>query len=442
MSRTVLRHAVLLTVDDKNAFYPDGCLITDAGQIEYVGADAQCPELRKDDQELDFSGKLVMPGLINTHIHSHSPLFRNLGEDVPLDVWLNKMMWPAESFLSEEAVYYGVLHTCIESIMSGVTTFADQFYFTPTVAKAVSESGLRALLCASIFANGKPQLCQTVQTAADFVESWKGRNPLIVPGLGPHAPYSVAKEQWQEVVQVSQENDVMIHTHISETQKENTQFLTQYDRTPTAWLDDLGVLSRPTLAAHCVHVSENDIAILKQRNVHVSYNPVSNLKLVSGIMPYAELTRAGVQVSMGTDGAQSNNTLDLLQDLKTGVLIQKQRERDAAFLPVAEAIRLVTMSGATALGLQTKIGSLEPGKDADLIAIDLNAPHLQPLFAMCADSLYTALVYCASGKDVTDTMVAGRWLMRDRHIVTLDTASILAHTNALSRSIRVQAGLL
>jgi 5-methylthioadenosine/S-adenosylhomocysteine deaminase len=145
---------------------------------------------------------------------------------------------------------------------------------------------------------------------------------------------------------------------------------------------------------------------------------------------------------MGTDGAQSNNTLDLLQDLKTGVLIQKQRERDAAFLPVAEAIRLVTMSGATALGLQTKIGSLETGKDADLFAIDLNAPHLQPLFAMCADSLYTALVYCASGKDVTDTMVAGRWLMRDRHIVTLDTAAILAHTNALSRSIRVQAGLL
>ena len=442
MSRTVLHHAVLLTVDDKNSFYPDGCIVIEEGQIVYVGPNALCPVLREDDQELDFSGKLVMPGLINTHIHTHSPLFRNLGEGAPLDIWLNKIMWPAESFLTEEAIYYAALHTCIESIASGVTTFADQFYFTQTVAKAVSESGLRALLCASIFANGKTERCQTVQTAADFVDTWKGRNALIMPGLGPHAPYSVAKEQWLEIVQVSQAQNVMIHTHVSETMKENMEFLSQYGRSPTQWLDDLGVLERPTLAAHCVHVSKDDITILKQRNVYVSYNPVSNLKLVSGIMPYADLTRAGVQVSMGTDGAQSNNTLDLLQDLKTGVLLQKEREHDAAFLPVSEAIRLVTISGAKALGLERRIGSLEPGKDADIIAINLEQPHLQPFVATSADSIYTALVYCASGKDVTDTMVAGRWLMRDRHIVELNVTSILAHTNALSRSIRAQAGLL
>lgn len=441
MSRTFLRHAVVLAIDDHDSFCADGCVAIADGRIVYVGKDELRPATNDGDINLDFAGKLLMPGLINTHIHTHSPLFRNLGEDAPLEVWLNEIMWPAESFLTEEAAYYAALHTCIESIVSGVTTFADQFYFTPTVADAVAKSGLRAILCASIFANGKPAWGQTVQTAADFVESWKGRNKLITPGLGPHAPYSVNEAQWRDVVQLSLIHDVMVHTHISETEKENKQFDAHYGKTPTRWLDDLGVLSRPTLAAHCVHVSEEDIAILKLRDVHVSYNPVSNLKLVSGIMPYADLTKAGVQVSMGTDGAQSNNTLDLLQDLKIGVLLQKQREGNAAFFPVSEAARLVTMAGAKALGLEKKVGSLEVGKEADIIALDLNQPHLQPLSATSAESLYTMLIYCATGRDVTDTMVAGRWLMRDRNVLSLDVALVLEKTNAFAHSIRMKAGL-
>jgi 5-methylthioadenosine/S-adenosylhomocysteine deaminase len=441
MSRMFLRHAIVLTIDENDTYYPDGCIVVENGHIVYVGSDAQHPAIKNEDEVVDLHGKLVMPGFINTHIHSHSPLFRNFGEDVSLQTWLNAIMWPAESYLTEEQAYYAALHTCIESIASGVTTFADQFYFTAAVANAVEKSGIRAVLCASIFENGESDRGQTVQAAADFIASWKNKNLLIMPGLGPHAPYSVSAEQWRSVVELSHSYDVLIHTHISETEEENKAFDAKYAVSPTQWLEKLGVFERRTLAAHCIHLSDEDIAILKKNDVHVSYNPVSNLKLVSGIMPYARLIAGGVQISLGTDGAQSNNTLDLLRDLKIGVLIQKQQERNPAFFPVSDAIRLVTIAGAQALGLGELIGSLKAGKQADLIALDIQQPHLQPLHTDSVKMLYTALVYCATGKDVSDTMVQGRWLMRDKKILSLDAPSILKRTNDISLLLRRQAGL-
>jgi 5-methylthioadenosine/S-adenosylhomocysteine deaminase len=441
MKRTFLRHAIVLTIDAADSYYADGCIIVEDGLIAYVGTEAQRPEIQEGDAVIDLHGKLVMPGLVNTHIHSHSPLFRNFGEDVALQTWLNAIMWPAESHLTEEQAYFAALHTCIESISSGVTTFADQFYFAPAVARAVNESGMRAVLCTSIFEDGRSDRFQTVRTAEEFVGAWQGRNPLVVPGLGPHAPYSVSEEQWRQVVELSKSYGVLVHTHISETEKENKTFHTRYSLSPTQWLEKLGVFECPTLAAHCVHLSDEDIAILRNNDVHVSYNPVSNLKLVSGIMPYERLVGQGVQVSLGTDGAQSNNTLDLLGDLKTGVLIQKQRTGNPAFLTVSDAVRLATIAGALALGLDNVTGSLETGKQADLIAIDIRQPHLRPLHVDSVKMLYTALVYCATGRDVVDTMVRGRWLMRDRELLSLDAASILHRTDSISRLLRAQAGL-
>lgn len=442
MTRIFLRHCIVLTIDVDDAYYPDGCIVIEHGKLIFVGADSQHPDIHPDDSVLYMRGKLVMPGLINTHIHSHSPLFRNFGEDVPLQVWLNNIMWPAESHMTQEHAYYAALHTCIESISSGVTTFADQFYFAEMVAKAVEKSGMRAILCSSIFENGKYERGQTVQAAADFIATWNGKNPLISPAFGPHAPYSVSAEQWQAIVELSQTTRTLIHTHISETNSENLKMYAEKGESPTKWLEDLGVFSCPTLAAHCIYLSEEDISIFKKNNVHVSYNPVSNLKLVSGIMPYSRLKTAGVQTSLGTDGAQSNNTLDLLRDLKTGVLIQKQMEKDPAFFSVFDAVRLVTIEGARALGLDSIIGTLEVGKDADLIALDIEQPHLQPLHTDSIKMLYTLLVYCASGKDVTDTMVQGAWLMRDKEFMTLDVHSILESTMHISGQLRKEAGLV
>ena len=441
MSRIFLRHGIVLTIDDCDAYYPDGCIVIEHEKLIFVGEDAQHPGIHPEDSVLDMRGKLIMPGLINTHVHSHSPLFRNFGEDVPLQVWLNDIMWPAESHMTEEHAYYAALHTCLESISSGVTTFADQFYFADAVARAVEKSGLRAFLCSSIFENGKSERGQTVQTAADFVAAWKGRNPLITPGLGPHAPYSVSAEQWRSIVALSQTTHTLIHTHISETKTENRKSFAEKGESPTKWLESLGVFSCPTLAAHCIYLSDEDIAVFRNHNVHVSYNPVSNLKLVSGIMPYLKLKTAGVQISLGTDGAQSNNTLDLMQDLKLAVLIQKQKENDPAFFSVFDAVRLVTIEGAKALGLDSIIGTLEAGKQADLIALDIQQPHLQPLHTDSIQMLYTLLVYCASGKDVTDAMVQGTWLMKDREILTLDVHSVLHNTADISEQLRKKAGL-
>lgn len=424
MNRIVLRHACVVTLDAEDRYFPDGCVVIEDGSIKAIGPSDSIPPY--EEGELDFSDKLVMPGLINTHIHSHSPLFRNLGEDVDLQTWLNKIMWPAESTLTSQDAFWAAQLTCLESISSGVTAFADQFYFAESIAEGIEQSGLRAFICSTIFEDGDAAKGQTVQTASDFLENWKSRSALITPALGPHAPYSVSAAQWREIVELSATSEAIIHTHISETAKENQEIKQKYGVSPTQWLADLGVFERHTLAAHCIHLSDEDIRIFHDHNVHVTYNPVSNLKLVSGIMPYQKLKDAGVQISMGTDGAQSNNTLDLLQDLKLGVLIQKQAMNDPKVFDVREAVRLVTVEGAKALGLEDVVGSLEVGKQADLIAIDTSSAHFSPLDQSSIKAVYTALVYCATGRDVTDTMVSGKWLMRERIVTSLDPKRIMA----------------
>jgi 5-methylthioadenosine/S-adenosylhomocysteine deaminase len=435
MKKKIIRHAVILTLDEVDHLYPDGCILIEDGIITYVGPDTDGVQKQEFCEEFDFKGKLVMPGLVNTHIHTHSPLFRNLGEDVELHTWLNKLMWPAEAHLDAERAQWGTRLACLESISNGVTTLADQFYYADTTATAIEESGIRAIVCSTIFANGDPSKGQTLQAAADFLGKWQTRNKLIVPGLGPHAPYSVNAEQWLGVSALAEQSGAIIHTHISETAKENADIERLYGVSPTRWLSNLGVLEHHVLAAHCVHLSDDDINILADHSVHVSYNPISNLKLVSGIMPYRRLQQSNVQLSIGTDGAQSNNTLDLLQDLKVGMLIQKQVENDPTLCDVRQAVRLATICGAQALGLHDIIGSLEVGKQADLIVLDLDAPHFAPLVTDSAKDLYTAIVYCATGRDVTDTMVQGTWLMRKGAVCSLDSQAIMQQCNTIRKEI-------
>ena len=434
MNRIVLRHACVVTLDEHEQFFPDGCVVIEDGVIAAVGPSDTIPIY--DEGECDFHDRLLMPGLVNTHIHSHSPLFRNMGEDVVLQTWLQDIMWPAESYLTGERAFWGTQLACLESISGGVTTFADQFYYAQSTAEAIEQSGLRAFVCSTIFENGKADAGQTLQTADDFLDDWKLRNALITPALGPHAPYSVSAAQWREVAELSARHGAIIHTHISETAMENRQINEAQGKSPSRWLADLGVLDRHVLAAHCVHLSDDDIGILREHDVHVAYNPVSNLKLVSGIMPYQRLKKAGVQLSIGTDGAQSNNTLDLFQDLKIGALIQKQAENDPTVFTVREAIRLATIEGAKALGLQDAVGSLEVGKQADIIAIDTTSPHLTPFHVDSAEIIYTALVYCVTGKDVTDTMVAGKWLMRGKQVLSFDPTTIIEEAGKIARYIR------
>ncbi|NLI53647.1 MAG: amidohydrolase [Clostridiales bacterium] len=418
-----LTNCTILTVDEADTFFARGRMTVQNGRILRIGSEAELP---LEGDVADMGGKLVLPGLVNTHTHSHSSLFKNQADDLRLMDWLNKAMWPMEAHLSAERARAATALSCMEYISGGITTYADQFYYAEAIAPVASASGLRCLLAATVFEKPSVETDDTFGAATAFVERWLGREEetRVYPCLGPHAPYSVGPELFGRVADFCRKHDVLLHTHISETQDENDQIRARYGKTPTQWLEGLGVLENRVLAAHSIHLDERDMRIYARRGVHASYNPVSNLKLVSGIMPYRTLREHGIQVSIGTDGAQSNNSMDLLRDLRTGALIQKQAEGDPTLFPAREMVRLCTIEGARALDLERQIGSLEAGKRADFIALDTESPRLCPLHRSSLSNLYSAVAYAACGADVSDMAVDGNWVMKDRTILTMDCDAV------------------
>lgn len=438
--RMTLTNCTVLTVDGENRFYPDGRVVVEGKYIKAVGP---AQTIEAEGELVDLNGALVMPGLVNTHTHSHSSLFKNQADDLELMDWLQKAMWPMEKFLSAERSYAATSLSCLEYIRGGITTYADQFYFAEATARAASESGLRSFLAATVFTNPCAETDDTFGAAVKFVQNWQGREEetRVYPCVGPHAPYSVSGDLFREVAKLSAEYGLLIHTHISETLDENRQIMAQTGLSPTRWLERLGVLEQPVLAAHSIHLDETDMALYQQYGVRASYNPVSNLKLVSGIMPLRALRARGISVSLGTDGAQSNNSMDLLRDLRTGALIQKMQEKDATFLSALESVRMVTIDGARALGMEDEIGSLEPGKRADLIAFDPKSPRLNPLHRDSLNNLLATVTYSACGADVSSVMVDGRWVMREGAVLTLDETRVRKEAQEASEYLVKSANL-
>ena len=422
-STYTLTNCTILTVDGEDSFFPRGRMTVQGNTILRVGHEHELP---LEGDVIDLEGRLVLPGLVNTHTHSHSSLFKNQADDLQLMDWLNKAMWPMEAHLNAARAQAGTALSCMEYISSGITTYCDQFYFAEAIAPVASKSGLRCVLGATVFEKPSVETDDTLRAACDFVEHWLGREEetLVYPCLGPHAPYSVSAEQFIRVAEFCRRHNVLLHTHISETQDENKQILAKYGKTPTQWLESLGVLENRVLAAHSIHLDEQDMELYARRNIHASYNPVSNLKLVSGRMPYRALREHGIQVSIGTDGAQSNNCMDLLRDLRTGALIQKLAENDATMFNAREMVRLATIEGAVALGLDWQIGSLESGKRADFIALDTKSPRLVPLHRDSLSNLYSTVAYSACGADVCDMAVNGKWVMQNRSIRTMNCEEV------------------
>lgn len=371
---------------------------------------------------IDGEGKLLIPGLVNTHTHLSMTLLRGLADDLPLDNWLNEHIWPMEAHLNGDYCYAGALLACVEMIKSGTTTFNDMYFFMDDVARAVEETGLRGVLSHGMIDLGdeekrKAEFKETHRIIKKCHETAEGR---ITVAFGPHSPYTCSKELLEGVRKEADKYGNRIHIHVAETEHEVQQVLEAHGKRPFEYLDEIGLLGEDVLAAHAVHLSPGEINMVKDRDVKLSHNPASNMKLASGVSPVDEMLKKGICVSLGTDGAASNNNLDLLEEMKLAALLQKVHNLDPTYLNAAQTFEMATANGAAALGMPDEIGTIDVGKKADLVLMDIKAPHLTPFRHPMSH-----LVYSASGSDVNTTICNGKVLMENKKLTIVPEAQVI-----------------
>ena len=383
---------------------------------------------------IDAEGKILLPGLINTHTHLSMTLFRGLADDLSLDSWLNDHIWPMEANLNGDYCYIGALLGAVELIKSGTTTFSDMYFYMEDVARAVDDAGIRAVLSYGMIDFGDAE--KRENEIRENLELFKACNGMadgrIKVFLGPHSPYTASEELLIKVRQLADEYNMGIHIHVSETQKEINDSVEQRGIRPFEYIEKIGLLGPDVVAAHCVWLSDEEIEIIKKHDVKVSHNPCSNMKLASGVAPVSKLMEKGVCVSIGTDGASSNNNLDLIEELKTASLLQKVSTLDPKVVSSDEAIQMATIRGAEALGLDSQIGSIEVGKKADLILIDTNAANMTP----DSSNITSNIVYSANGSNVDTTICNGKILMENKKLTVLDEDEIYAKARQAIKELK------
>lgn len=383
---------------------------------------------------IDARGFLILPGLVNTHTHGAMTLFRGLADDLPLQTWWEQFIFPAESrFINPDSVYWGTLLACAEMIMSGTTTFADGYFHMDEAVKAADQSGMRAVISQGVLdfpIPGVPDPAQNREVAARFVETWKGFSPRIRTGIFCHSPYTCSSETLQSVKRLCRKEQVPFFIHAAETREEIALIQSRYGKTSIQYLYDLDILDEQTIAVHAIHLDKGEISLLAQTRTAVAHCPESNMKLASGIAPVVEMLEKGVRVGLGTDGCASNNDLDLFKEMDTTAKLEKVHYLDPTVMNDRTVFRMATLEGAGVLGLGDQVGSLEVGKQADLILLDLSKPHLVP----CYDP-FSIIVYSAQGSDVHSVMIAGRMVMEDRKILTFDLNEVLDQVNRISQRI-------
>jgi len=358
-----------------------------------------------------------MPGFVDAHMHE--TLTRGLNEDLPLEEWLERICFPIDRAYTPDIMRAAAMLNQLEMIRGGITTFVDIYRHPATAAEVAEASGLRAIFTPQII-EVAPGAGETLDTNQEFIDTWNERNERITTWYGPHAPYTCSGDLFAEVTHRAREAGLRVHTHLSETKGEVEQCQNTQGCTPPQWLDQLGALGPWLFVAHGVHLTETDIDLLAERGVAVVYNPSSNMKLAAGIAPVPELLARGVTVALGTDSNLSNNNLDMFEEMRTGATLQKLATGNAATLSCDTMLRMATIEGARALRMDDLIGSLEIGKSADLIVVDLNAPHMWPALTGDICNVPEHLVYAANAADVRTTVVAGQVLMEERRVLTLD----------------------
>ncbi|MDD6777015.1 amidohydrolase family protein [Methanobrevibacter gottschalkii] len=383
---------------------------------------------------IDATGKIVIPGLINTHTHLSMTLFRGLADDLSLDSWLNDHIWPMEANLNGDFCYIGALLGAVELIKSGTTTFSDMYFYMEDVARAIDEAGIRAVLSYGMIDFGDEEKRKNeIKANLELFEACDGMaDGRIKVFFGPHSPYTASEELLIKVRELADEYNMGIHIHVSETQKEIEDVSSQKGLRPFEYLDKIGFLGPDVVAAHSVWLSDNEIEIIKKNNVKISHNPCSNMKLASGVAPVSKLIENDICVSIGTDGASSNNNLDLIEELKTASLLQKVSTLDPKVLNSDEAIAMGTIKGAEALGLESEIGSIEVGKKADIVLIDTNSANMVP----DSSSLSSNIIYSANGSNVDTTICDGKILMENKKLTILDEEEIYAKARKAIKELK------
>jgi 5-methylthioadenosine/S-adenosylhomocysteine deaminase len=424
---TLLVGGAVLTMNEALDHYPNGAVAIRGDSIAAIGPTEKILAGYEADETIDCSNKIVMPGLVNAHTHMPMTLLRAMADDLRLDVWLMGYMMPVErEFVSPAFVRLGTQLSCAEMIRGGTTLFADMYYYEDDIAEATAQAGLRGVCGQTIMKYPAPDAEsyeESLSYTREFIQKWKG-HPLIVPSVAPHAPYTCTDEILRACARLAIEYDVLLQIHILETRQEADESWEEYEKKVVNRVSESGVFEAQTLAAHCVHVDTEQIRLLQQYGVAVAHNPTSNLKLASGIAPIKEMLERGVKLSIGTDGAASNNDLDMFEEMRLAALLAKGATFDPVVLPAKDGLLMATRWGAEALGLSQITGSLEPGKRADLIALDHEPFHNVPQFERDPNSVYSQVVYAGKASDVQHVMVNGRWLMRDRVLLTLDEPHI------------------
>jgi 5-methylthioadenosine/S-adenosylhomocysteine deaminase len=434
----LLTNAIVLTMDEELNQYDPGALAISGESILAAGPEDEIKQSFKADEIIDCEGKVVMPGLINAHTHVPMTLLRGLADDLRLDVWLMGYMMPVErEFVSPDFVRLGTQIACVEMIRNGVTSFADMYYYEEEVAKATAEIGLRAVCSQTVLKFPTPDAQsfeESLAAAEDFIQNWKD-HPLIIPSVAPHSPYTCTEEILRATAELAAEHDVPLHTHIAETKIEVENSRADNGMPVVPYVKKTNLFDAKVLAAHCVHIDVGEMHTLHHHGAGVAHCPSSNLKLASGAAPISKMLELGLNVGIGTDGPASNNDLDMFEEVRLAALLAKGITGDPTTVPATTALTMATRLGAQAMHIDEVTGTLEPGKRADLIIVDITPLHNSPRFHRDEVNIYSQLAYAAKSSDVSSVMVNGRWLMRDQVLLTIDHSDLIQQADDYAHHI-------
>ncbi len=434
---TLLINGIVVTMDANFTVYEDGAVAIDGDSIVAVGTTAEVTGQYIASEIVSCAGQVILPGLVNAHTHIPMNLLRGLNDDQSLDVWLGYLMPLEREFVTPEFVKLGAQVACAEMIRSGITSFADMYYFEDAIAEETAVIGMRALLGQTILIFPAPDasnyedgliLCRR------FIEKWL-HHPLIQPAVAPHAWYTGTPEMNRACADLARAYDVPLHTHVSETAFEAQNCQEQNHLSVVPWIEKNGMLETKLLAAHCVHLEESEMFLLRKAGAGIAHCPTSNLKLASGIANVGKMLELGMKVGVGTDGPASNNDLDMFEEVRLAALLAKTKSNDPTVFPARQALEAATIGGARALHMEHITGSLEAGKRADLAVVELDGIHNQPHFNNNSDAIYSRVIYAAKSTDVAHVMCNGRWLLQNKILLTVDEASAKAEAAKVAAKI-------